>query len=91
MPEHVSHQVTDAVSQVNVQVLGEAPAMAMGSIYQTAAHSTGLMFQNAVNSQNNQFILAQTATAQGVRQLYSMDTMANAISIAKLIRASGNF
>lgn len=47
----VSSQVTDAVTQTNVKVIGKSPAMAMGSLYQTAAHSTGLMFYHAVQAQ----------------------------------------
>lgn len=88
MSDIVSRQITDAVTQSNVKVVGEAPAMAMGSIYQTAAHSTGLMFENAVNAQNQQNILAQTATTQGVMQIYSLDTVADAIAIAKMLGAS---
>ncbi|WDE08819.1 RebB family R body protein [Thalassomonas viridans] len=84
----VSPQITDAVTQSNVKVVGEAPAMAMGSLYQTMAHSTGLMFENSVNSQNQQNILAQAATTQGVMQIYSIDTVADAISIAKMLEAS---
>lgn len=84
----VSSQITDAVTQSNVKVVGEAPAMAMGSIYQTMAHSTGLMFENSVNAQNQQNILAQTATTQGVMQIYSMDTISDAIAIAKMLTAS---
>ncbi|MEO0777729.1 MAG: RebB family R body protein, partial [Bacteroidota bacterium] len=67
----VSESITDAVTQTNVQVVGDAPAMAMGTLYQTAAHSTGLMFENAVHAQNNQFTLAQTALSQGIIQIYS--------------------
>lgn len=84
---HVSEQVTDAVTQSNVKVVGESPAMAMGNTYQTAAHSTGLMFENAVNSQNQQNILGQTATTQGVMQIYSMDTIADAIAITQLLES----
>ncbi|WDE08818.1 RebB family R body protein [Thalassomonas viridans] len=84
----VSSQITDAVTQSNVKVVGEAPAMAMGSLYQTMAHSTGLMFENSVNSQNQQNILGQTATTQGVMQIYSLDTVADAISIATMLQAS---
>lgn len=84
----VSEQITDAVTQSNVKVVGEAPAMAMGSLYQTMSHSTGLMFENSVNSQNQQNILAQTATTQGVMQIYSMDTVADAIAISKMLGAS---
>ncbi|MEL6864876.1 MAG: RebB family R body protein [Bacteroidota bacterium] len=90
MPEHVNNQITDAVTQTNVKVVAEAPAMAMGSVYQTAAHSTGLMFENAVNAQSQQFILAQTATTQGVMQIYSLDTIADAIAIARMLQASAN-
>ncbi len=88
MSNTVSTQITDAVTQTNVKVVAEAPAMAMGSLYQTAAHSTGLMYENSVNAQNNQNILAQTATTQGVMQIYSFDTIADAVSIAQMLDAS---
>ena len=91
MPDpFVSPQVTDAVTQANVNVVAEAPAMAMGNVYQTMAHSTGLMFENSVNAQNQQNILAQAATTQGVMQMYSIDTIADAISVARMLQASSN-
>ena len=49
--------------------------MAMGSIYQSMAHSTGILFQNAVSAQQQQNILAQAAANQGVMQIYSMNTI----------------
>jgi hypothetical protein len=55
----------------------------MGNLYQAMAHSTGILFQNAVSAQNQQNILAQAATTQGVMQIYSIDTVADAISITK--------
>ncbi|MDH6250309.1 hypothetical protein M2347_000036 [Chryseobacterium sp. H1D6B] len=88
MATTVSPQITDAVTQSNVKVVGEAPAVALGNVYQAAAHSTGIMFENAVNSQNQQNILGQAATTQGVMQIYSIDTVSDAISIAKMLGAS---
>ncbi|KPH15170.1 MULTISPECIES: RebB family R body protein [unclassified Chryseobacterium] len=88
MAQTVNEQITDAVTQSNVKVVGEAPAMALGNVYQSAAHSTGIMFENAVNAQNQQNILGQAATTQGVMQIYSIDTIADAISIAKMLGAS---
>ncbi|MDR6514455.1 RebB family R body protein [Chryseobacterium camelliae] len=85
---HVNEQITDAVTQTNVKVVAEAPAVALGNVYQTAAHSTGLMFENAVNNQNQQNILGQAATTQGVMQIYSLDTVADAISIARMMNPS---
>lgn len=85
MSNTVSPQITDAVTQSSVKVVAEAPAIALANIYQTAAHSTGLMFENAVNTQNQQNILGQAATTQGVMQIYSMDTVADASSISQMI------
>ncbi|MEJ2816339.1 RebB family R body protein [Caulobacter sp. CCG-8] len=80
----VNSQITDAVTQANVKVLGDAPAMAMGAIYQSLAHSTGILYENATAAQQNQAILAQAAITQGVMQLYSFDTAAAAATVAKL-------
>ncbi|WP_428067656.1 RebB family R body protein [Chryseobacterium gambrini] len=85
MDTKVNDQITDAVTQANVKVLGEAPAVAMGNLYQAMAHSTGILFQNAVSAQNQQNILAQAAATQGVMQIYSIDTVADAISITKIL------
>ncbi|WP_080779887.1 RebB family R body protein [Chryseobacterium phocaeense] len=82
----VNEQITDAVTQSNVKVVGESPAMALSNVYQSAAHSTGIMFENAVNTQNQQNILGQAATTQGIMQIYSMDTIADAVSIAKILK-----
>lgn len=90
MTNTVSPQITDAVTQVNVKVVAEAPAVAIGSLYQTASHSTGLMFENAVTAQNNQNILAQAATTQGVMQIYSIDTISDAIAIVQMLRGNAN-
>ncbi|MDR6160367.1 hypothetical protein QF023_003883 [Chryseobacterium sp. SLBN-27] len=85
MDSKVNDQITDSVTQSNVKVIGEAPAIALGNVYQTAAHSTGLMFENAVNAQNQQKMLAQAAANQGIMQIYSLDTISDAIAIAKII------
>lgn len=88
MADTVSPVITDAVTQTNVQVVASSPAIAMSNVYQTAAHSIGLMFENAVNAQSQQNILAQAATTQGVMQIYSIDTVADALSISNMINAA---
>jgi TPP-dependent indolepyruvate ferredoxin oxidoreductase alpha subunit len=50
-PTSVNSQITDAISQSGVQVLAGAPAMAMGSLYQTVAQAAGIASQNAVAHQ----------------------------------------
>jgi hypothetical protein len=83
-PVTVNPMVTDAVTQSNVKVVGEAPAMAISTLYQSMAHSTGILFENAVAAQQQQNILAQAAVNQGVMQIYSMDTMAGAGATEKV-------
>jgi hypothetical protein len=84
IPTPVNGQITDAVTQSNVEVLGDAPAMALGSVYQALAHSTGILFENAANSQQQLGIAAQAATNQGVIQIYSLGTMAGAVATGKV-------
>jgi len=79
----VNAQITDAVTQTNVKVLAESPAMAMGSLYQNMAHSSGILFENSVSAQQ-QNTLSQAAANQGVIQLYSMATMSDAAATEKV-------
>jgi hypothetical protein len=66
MADQVNSQITDAVTQSNVKVLGEAPAMAMASVYQSLAHSAAILMENAVNQQQQASILSQAVTTQCV-------------------------
>lgn len=48
----VNAQITDAITQTNVKVLGESPAQALAVLYQNMAHSLSLSMHNASSSQN---------------------------------------
>ncbi len=67
----VNGQITDAVTQTNVKVLGESPAQALGSLYQTAAHSNGISMQNAVSNQNNLNQLNASIVAAAIKVIQS--------------------
>lgn len=68
----VNPAITDAVTQVNIKVVGEAPAMAMGSLYQAQSHSLSILFENAVQQQSQAAIQSQTSTNVGTMQLYTI-------------------
>jgi hypothetical protein len=68
-PTPVNDQATDTVSQNNVSVLGEAPAMGLAALYQLSAQSIGIMMQNAAAAQQQFAITAQAATAASVAAL----------------------
>jgi hypothetical protein len=42
IPTPVNGQITDPVSQSNVKVLGEAPAVSMGNLYQATNYSLAM-------------------------------------------------
>ena len=83
----VSTQVTDAVTQANVKVLAESPAMSLSNLYQTISQSLSLSAQNTVTSQQQSNIVHQTTTTQGVSLLYSIDTAAVGSATGKVLRA----
>ncbi len=76
--------VMDAVTQSNVMVLGDAPAIAMGNLYTSFAHSTGILFQNSAATASQSSTLAQATTNMGVMQIYSANTMAGASATEKV-------
>ncbi|TXH67353.1 MAG: R body protein RebB-like protein [Lysobacteraceae bacterium] len=80
----VNTQITDAVTQSNVKVIAESPAFAMSSMYQTLAHSTGILFENAIAAQQQQNTLSLAASNQGVMQIYTVDTTAAAGATEKV-------
>ena len=59
----VNGQITDAVTQTNVKNLGEAPAQALGTLYQVLAHSTGLSMENAMQAQGSMQQIATSVTS----------------------------
>lgn len=65
----VNAQITDAVTQTNVKVLGEAPAQAMGLVYQTMAHSISLAMQNAMQAQGGLQQIGNAVTSTACRQI----------------------
>ncbi|HVE08666.1 MAG TPA: RebB family R body protein [Paraburkholderia sp.] len=83
----VNSQITDAVTQTNVSVLAQSPAMALGAMFQSMAHSSGILLENSVSAQQKQNTLSQAAANMGVMQIYSVDTMADAASTEKVSQA----
>ena len=66
-PTSVNSQITDSVTQANVKVLGDAPAIAMGNLYQATAQSIANAVQPAGNSNDaaNNFWADDAGMASG--------------------------
>lgn len=83
--EIVNPQITDAVTQTNVKILGDAPGMAMGNLYQATAQALANAAHNATSAQQNANTILQATTTQGVALLYGVDTASTAVGIAKIL------
>jgi len=84
MADTVAPMITDSIAQVNTKTLGDGPAQAMATLFQTAAATSGLALQNAVHAQNNQYALNNAATTGGVNLLFTSPTAASAAAATKL-------
>ncbi|KVC68456.1 thioredoxin reductase [Burkholderia ubonensis] len=84
----VNPAITDAVTQANVKVVAEAPAMAMGSLYQAQSHSLSILFENAVQQQSQSAVQLPTSTNVGIMQLYTLGP-ASAGAAATEVGANG--
>lgn len=86
-PTAVNSQITDSVTQSNLQVLGTAPAVAMGNLYQATAQALANAAHNATNAQQQMYVTAQAATTMGVSLLYSLDTAADGMATKAIFGA----
>jgi hypothetical protein len=83
-PTAVNDQITDSVTQVNTKVLGDAPAIAVGNLYQATAQALANAAHNATNAQQQSYVTAQSATTMGVATLYSIDTATTAVATKEI-------
>lgn len=90
-PTAVNSQITDAVTQANVKVIGEAPAMAMGSLYANLAPTIGNRLGQPQPVPD--LPIAQAVMAQHISQLYSEpstsdvpDTLSSLLSVLRALQ-----
>ena len=86
-PKNVNGAITDAVTQANVKVLADSPAMSLSNLYQTVSQSLSLSVQNAVTLQQQTNILHQATTTQGVNLLYTVGTAAVGMAASETLES----
>lgn len=86
-PTSVNSQITDSVTQANTKVLGDAPSVAMGNLYQASAQALGNSAHNATTSIHQTNVTAQAATTMGVATLYALDTASAGIATSKILNS----
>ena len=86
-PKNVNGAITDAVTQANVKVLADSPAMSLSNLYQTVSQSLSLSVQNAVTMQQQSNIVHQATTTQGVNLLYTVGTAAVGMAASEALES----
>ena len=86
-PTSVNDQITDSVTQANTKVLADAPAIAMGNLYQATAQALANAAHNASSAQQQSYVTGQAATTMGVATLYSLDTASTGEATAAILGA----
>lgn len=87
-PKVVNSQITDSVTQANVQVLGVAPAQSMGNLFQATSQALSNAAHNATSAQQQTAVTAQAATTMGVATLYSLDAASAGKATSAILSAS---
>jgi hypothetical protein len=86
-PTRVNDQITDSVTQANTKVLGDAPAVAMGNLYQATGQALSNAAHNATNSQQQSYVTSQAATTMGVTTLFALDTASTGVSATDILNS----
>ena len=81
-------QIADSITKVNTKVLGDAPANAMGNLFQATSQALANAAHNATSAQQQGNITMQASTAQGVMTLYNIDTASSGPVPLKIFEAS---
>ncbi len=69
MADTVQAQITDAVTQTNVKVVGESTAGALGVASQALAHAMGLSMENATQTQGGMQQMGNSAAVAIMAQI----------------------
>lgn len=73
-PTAVNDQIADSVSQANLKVLGDAPALSMGELFVVTSQALSNAAHNATLNQQQSGLTSQAACTMGLSTLYSLDT-----------------
>jgi hypothetical protein len=84
-PTSVNSQITDSTSQVNTEVVGGSPSVAMGNLFVATSQALANAAHNATNNQNQSYVTMQASTTQGVATLFAIDTASTGVATAEIL------
>ncbi len=88
-PTSVNNQITDSVSQANLKVLGDAPALSLGSLFIATSQALSNAAHNATTLQQQAVTTSQAANVQGLSTLYCLSTGTTGSGTSKINKVIG--
>jgi hypothetical protein len=80
----VNGQITDSVTQVNTEVLGDAPSMAMGNFFVATGQALSNSAHNATTNQQQVGLTSHASTTRSVSNLYCTDSASTGVATTKI-------
>ena len=73
-PTSINDQITDSVTQVNTQVLGDSPAVSGANLIVSTSQALSNSAHNATAAQLQSYVTSQASTTSAVATLLAIDT-----------------
>ena len=86
-PTSVNSQITDSVTQANTKVLGDAPVIAMGNLYQATAQALANAAHDAAKGQPQSHVTAQAAASVDEATPCSLDTASTGVPTEHIVNS----
>ncbi len=83
-PTAVNSQITDSVTQVNTEVLGEGPAVATGNLFVATSQALANAAHNATTNQQLATTSQQATTTIGVTNIFSLGASSSGEATSKV-------
>ncbi len=83
-PTALNSQITDAVTQANVKVVGDTPAVSVGNLMIATGQALSNAAHIATSNMQQTWITSQAATTSGVTALFSLETATTAVATEKI-------
>ncbi|MBI4662253.1 MAG: RebB family R body protein [Verrucomicrobia bacterium] len=84
-PTALNSQITDSVSEVNLKVLADAPALASAEVYVATSQALANAAHNATTGQSQTNLTAHASLVQSVATLFSLDIATTGIGTQKIL------
>jgi hypothetical protein len=74
-PTGMNNQESESISSVNTEVVGISPSLAMANAYIQTSQAMGLAALNAVQSQQENWVISRAALAREINSTLSLSSL----------------